>query len=63
MSAIRLIRVADIPFELFLNTVGVVDAMAAGIAQPLAALVFGRMIQDFVRFTTDTGNTSVNRFI
>ncbi|KAI6166370.1 P-loop containing nucleoside triphosphate hydrolase protein [Pisolithus thermaeus] len=40
------------PFELFLNAVGIASAMAAGAAQPLMTLVFGRLIQDFVTFTT-----------
>ncbi|KAI6034742.1 hypothetical protein PISMIDRAFT_17462 [Pisolithus microcarpus 441] len=40
------------PFELFLDATGVVGAMAAGAAQPLMTLVFGRLIQDFVMFTT-----------
>ncbi|KIK14216.1 hypothetical protein PISMIDRAFT_17437 [Pisolithus microcarpus 441] len=51
------------PFELFLDAIGILDAMAAGIAQPLAALVLGRLSQDFVRFTTSIENISVNRFI
>ncbi|KAI6046276.1 P-loop containing nucleoside triphosphate hydrolase protein [Pisolithus marmoratus] len=40
------------PFELSLNAIGIVGAMAAGAAQPLMTLVFGRLIQDFVTFAT-----------
>ncbi|KIK26702.1 hypothetical protein PISMIDRAFT_8742, partial [Pisolithus microcarpus 441] len=40
------------PFELSLNAVGVVGAIAAGAAQPLMTLVFGRLVQDFVSFAT-----------
>ncbi|KAI6043447.1 P-loop containing nucleoside triphosphate hydrolase protein [Pisolithus marmoratus] len=40
------------PFELSLNAIGIVAAMAAGAAQPLMTLVFGRLIQDFVTFAT-----------
>ncbi|KAI6123930.1 ste6-like protein [Pisolithus croceorrhizus] len=39
------------PFELSLNAVGIVSAVAAGAAQLLMTLVFGRLIQDFVVFT------------
>ncbi|KAI6041412.1 P-loop containing nucleoside triphosphate hydrolase protein [Pisolithus marmoratus] len=38
--------------ELSMNAIGVVGAMAAGAAQPLMTLVFGRLIEDFVTFTT-----------
>ncbi|KAI6167605.1 P-loop containing nucleoside triphosphate hydrolase protein [Pisolithus thermaeus] len=40
------------PFELFLNVIGVVGAIAAGACQPLMTLIFGRLAQDFVTFTT-----------
>ncbi|KAG6331124.1 hypothetical protein ID866_7968 [Astraeus odoratus] len=40
------------PLELILDAIGVVAAMAAGAAQPLMTLVFGRLVQDFVSFTT-----------
>ncbi|KIK29334.1 hypothetical protein PISMIDRAFT_525831 [Pisolithus microcarpus 441] len=40
------------PFELFLNVIGVVGAMAAGACQPLMTLIFGRLAQDFVTFST-----------
>ncbi|KIK26704.1 hypothetical protein PISMIDRAFT_244660 [Pisolithus microcarpus 441] len=40
------------PFELFLNAIGVFGAITAGAAQPLMTLIFGRLIQDFVTFTT-----------
>ncbi|KAI6014671.1 ste6-like protein [Pisolithus marmoratus] len=40
------------PFELSLNAIGIVCAIIAGAAQPLMTLVFGRLIQDFVTFTT-----------
>ncbi|CAE6541707.1 unnamed protein product [Rhizoctonia solani] len=39
------------PFELFLDAVGIVAAAAAGAAQPLMALLLGRLTQDFVNFT------------
>ncbi|KAI6118155.1 P-loop containing nucleoside triphosphate hydrolase protein [Pisolithus sp. B1] len=40
------------PFELSLNVIGVVSAAAAGACQPLMTLIFGRLAQDFVAFTT-----------
>ncbi|KAI6129641.1 ste6-like protein, partial [Pisolithus croceorrhizus] len=40
------------PFELSLDAIGVFGAIAAGAAQPLMTLIFGRLIQDFVTFTT-----------
>ncbi|KAI6112070.1 P-loop containing nucleoside triphosphate hydrolase protein [Pisolithus croceorrhizus] len=40
------------PFELSLNVIGVVSAIAAGACQPLMTLIFGRLAQDFVTFTT-----------
>ncbi|CAE7062613.1 unnamed protein product [Rhizoctonia solani] len=39
------------PFELVLDAVGIVAAMAAGAAQPLMALLLGRLTQDFVNFS------------
>ncbi|CAE6468894.1 unnamed protein product [Rhizoctonia solani] len=39
------------PFELALDAVGLVAAAAAGAAQPLMSLLFGRLTQDFVAFT------------
>ncbi|KAI6166711.1 P-loop containing nucleoside triphosphate hydrolase protein [Pisolithus thermaeus] len=39
------------PFELSLNAIGIVSAVAGGAAQLLMTLVFGRLIQDFVVFT------------
>ncbi|KAL0955250.1 hypothetical protein HGRIS_004145 [Hohenbuehelia grisea] len=39
------------PFELLLNVIGVIAAAAAGSAQPLMSIVFGRLTQDFVNFT------------
>ncbi|CAE6466675.1 unnamed protein product [Rhizoctonia solani] len=39
------------PFELVLDVVGIVAAAAAGAAQPLMALLLGRLTQDFVNFT------------
>ncbi|KAI5993496.1 ABC transporter type 1, transmembrane domain-containing protein, partial [Pisolithus albus] len=40
------------PFELFLDAIGIVGAVVAGASQPLMTLVFGRLIQDFVTFTS-----------
>ncbi|KAG6329765.1 hypothetical protein ID866_9324 [Astraeus odoratus] len=40
------------PFELTLNAIGIVCAMAAGAAQPLMAFLFGRLAQDFVTFSS-----------
>ncbi|KAI6166710.1 ste6-like protein [Pisolithus thermaeus] len=40
------------PFELSLNAIGIFGAIAAGAAQPLMTLIFGRLIQGFVTFTT-----------
>ncbi|KAG8730998.1 GTPase-activating protein, partial [Ceratobasidium sp. 423] len=40
------------PFELTLDAIGLVAAAAAGAAQPLMSLLFGRLTQDFVSFTT-----------
>ncbi|KAI6024287.1 P-loop containing nucleoside triphosphate hydrolase protein [Pisolithus marmoratus] len=40
------------PFELSLNAVGIVAAMAAGACPPFMTLVFGWLIQDTVTFTT-----------
>ncbi|CCO29186.1 Leptomycin B resistance protein pmd1 OS=Schizosaccharomyces pombe (strain 972 / ATCC 24843) GN=pmd1 PE=3 SV=2 [Rhizoctonia solani AG-1 IB] len=39
------------PFELTLDAIGLVAAAAAGAAQPLMSLLFGRLTQDFVDFT------------
>ncbi|KAH8078408.1 multidrug resistance protein 1 [Cristinia sonorae] len=38
------------PFELSLNAFGLVAAAAAGAAQPLMSLLFGRLTQDFISF-------------
>ncbi|KAI9573606.1 ste6-like protein [Boletus coccyginus] len=38
------------PFELFLDAIGLVAAAAAGAAQPLMSLLFGRLTQQFVSF-------------
>ncbi|KAI6166709.1 P-loop containing nucleoside triphosphate hydrolase protein, partial [Pisolithus thermaeus] len=48
---VQLFRYAT-PFELFLNAIGVVGAIAAGAAQPLMTLIFGRLVEDFVTFAT-----------
>ncbi|QRV77587.1 ABC transporter transmembrane region [Ceratobasidium sp. AG-Ba] len=40
------------PFELTLDAIGLVAAAAAGAAQPLMSLLFGRLTQSFVDFTT-----------
>ncbi|KAG6329786.1 hypothetical protein ID866_9303, partial [Astraeus odoratus] len=40
------------PFELTLDAIGIVCAMAAGAAQPLMAFLFGRLAQDFVTFSS-----------
>uniref|UniRef100_A0A8H8CEK7 P-loop containing nucleoside triphosphate hydrolase protein n=1 Tax=Psilocybe cubensis TaxID=181762 RepID=A0A8H8CEK7_PSICU len=37
--------------EIFLNCIGIVAAVAAGAAQPLMTLLFGRLTEDFVSFT------------
>uniref|UniRef100_A0A8H7Y479 P-loop containing nucleoside triphosphate hydrolase protein n=1 Tax=Psilocybe cubensis TaxID=181762 RepID=A0A8H7Y479_PSICU len=39
-------------FEIFIDCIGIVAAVAAGAAQPLMTLLFGRLTQDFVAFTT-----------
>ncbi|QRV90352.1 ABC transporter transmembrane region [Ceratobasidium sp. AG-Ba] len=39
------------PFELFIDAIGLVAAAAAGAAQPLMTLIFGRLVQSFVDFT------------
>ncbi|KZW01505.1 multidrug resistance protein 1 [Exidia glandulosa HHB12029] len=41
-------------FELTLNLIGLVAAAAAGAAQPLMSLLFGKLTQAFVDFTTET---------
>ncbi|EKM51815.1 uncharacterized protein PHACADRAFT_262171 [Phanerochaete carnosa HHB-10118-sp] len=38
------------PFELFLDAIGLVCAAAAGAAQPLMSLLFGRLTENFVSF-------------
>ncbi|KAF4617465.1 hypothetical protein D9613_006094 [Agrocybe pediades] len=38
-------------FELFIDAIGLVCAVAAGAAQPLMSLLFGNLTQDFVNFT------------
>ncbi|PPQ83491.1 hypothetical protein CVT25_006981 [Psilocybe cyanescens] len=38
-------------FEVFINLIGIVAAVAAGAAQPLMTLLFGRLTEDFVSFT------------
>ncbi|KAG6329644.1 hypothetical protein ID866_9445 [Astraeus odoratus] len=40
------------PFDLTLDAIGIICAMATGAAQPLMTLLFGRLAQDFVTFTT-----------
>ncbi|KAB5595943.1 Leptomycin B resistance protein pmd1 [Ceratobasidium theobromae] len=50
---IKLFRFST-PFELTLDAVGLVAAAAAGAAQPLMSLLFGRLTQDFVSFTIAT---------
>ncbi|EGO23855.1 hypothetical protein SERLADRAFT_450147 [Serpula lacrymans var. lacrymans S7.9] len=42
--------------ELAMNAIGLVCAAAAGAAQPLMSLLFGRLTEDFVSFATDTIN-------
>ncbi|KAG8741686.1 GTPase-activating protein, partial [Ceratobasidium sp. 428] len=49
----RLFRFST-PFELFLDAIGLVAAAAAGAAQPLMSLLFGRLTQSFVEFTMAT---------
>ncbi|KAF8746719.1 P-loop containing nucleoside triphosphate hydrolase protein, partial [Rhizoctonia solani] len=46
------------PFELTLDAIGLVAAAAAGAAQPLMSLLFGRLTQDFVDFTIAINNGS-----
>ncbi|PPQ91666.1 hypothetical protein CVT25_012879 [Psilocybe cyanescens] len=38
-------------FELFIDFIGIVAAVAAGAAQPLMSLLFGNLTQDFVNFS------------
>ncbi|EUC60222.1 multidrug resistance protein [Rhizoctonia solani AG-3 Rhs1AP] len=47
------------PFELTLDAIGLVAAAAAGAAQPLMSLLFGRLTQDFVSFTFAIRNGGV----
>ncbi|KAH9483459.1 ABC multidrug transporter mdr1 [Psilocybe cubensis] len=37
-------------FEVFINSIGVLAAVAAGVAQPMMTLLFGRLTEDFVNF-------------
>ncbi|KAF8600378.1 multidrug resistance protein 1 [Ceratobasidium sp. AG-I] len=46
----RLFRFST-PFELTLNAIGLVAAVAAGATQPLMSLLFGRLIQNFIDFS------------
>ncbi|CAE6419809.1 unnamed protein product [Rhizoctonia solani] len=46
------------PFELTLDAIGIIAAAAAGAAQPLMSLLFGRLTQDFVSFTIALQNGS-----
>lgn len=55
-------------FELFLNAIGLVAAIAAGAAQPLMSLLFGNLTQDFVKFQTvisqsDAGNATATALV
>ncbi|KAH9000914.1 P-loop containing nucleoside triphosphate hydrolase protein [Lactarius hatsudake] len=47
-------------FELILNAIGLVAAVAAGAAQPLMSLLFGNLTQDFVNFATALNNLDPN---
>ncbi|PPQ92430.1 hypothetical protein CVT25_008651 [Psilocybe cyanescens] len=38
-------------FELFIDLIGIIAAIAAGAAQPLMSLLFGNLTQDFVNFS------------
>ncbi|KAH9480411.1 ABC multidrug transporter atrD [Psilocybe cubensis] len=38
-------------FELFIDFIGIIAAVAAGAAQPLMSLLFGNLTQDFVNFS------------
>ncbi|KAH8078415.1 P-loop containing nucleoside triphosphate hydrolase protein [Cristinia sonorae] len=49
VSFFRLFRFATIT-EKALNCVGLLAAVGAGAAQPLMSLIFGRLVQDFIRF-------------
>ncbi|KAG9118341.1 GTPase-activating protein, partial [Ceratobasidium sp. 392] len=49
----RLFRFST-PFELSLDAIGLVAAAAAGAAQPLMSLLFGRLTESFVEFTMAT---------
>ncbi|KAL0958172.1 hypothetical protein HGRIS_000335 [Hohenbuehelia grisea] len=49
VSFVQLFRYST-PFELLLNAVGLIAAAAAGSAQPLMSLLFGRLTQEFVKF-------------
>ncbi|PPQ85425.1 hypothetical protein CVT25_006317 [Psilocybe cyanescens] len=37
-------------FEVFINWIGIVAAVTAGVAQPMMTLLFGRLTEDFVNF-------------
>ncbi|PPQ73650.1 hypothetical protein CVT26_010608 [Gymnopilus dilepis] len=50
VSFFQLFRYAT-KFELSLNFIGIVAAVASGAAQPLMTLLFGNLTQDFVTFT------------
>ncbi|KAH9174816.1 P-loop containing nucleoside triphosphate hydrolase protein [Lactarius sanguifluus] len=47
-------------FELILNAIGLVAAVAAGAAQPLMSLLFGNLTQDFVDFAAALNNLDPN---
>ncbi|KAF8574055.1 ste6-like protein [Ramaria rubella] len=49
VSFIDLFRFAT-PFELSMNLVGIVAATAAGAAQPLMTLIFGKLVNSFIGF-------------
>ncbi|KAJ6527152.1 hypothetical protein B0H19DRAFT_1335178 [Mycena capillaripes] len=51
------------PFELFLDAIGLVAAAAAGAAQPLMTVLFGKLVNQFVEFqiiinTIQSGNAT-----
>ncbi|KAF9444209.1 P-loop containing nucleoside triphosphate hydrolase protein [Macrolepiota fuliginosa MF-IS2] len=51
VSFVQLFRYST-PFDVFLNTIGLITALAAGAAQPILALLFGALSQNFVSFAT-----------
>ncbi|KAF8575980.1 ste6-like protein [Ramaria rubella] len=59
VSFTQLFRFAT-PFELFIDFIGLIAAAAAGAAQPLMSLIFGRLTNTFVEFGAIVQNSPPN---